>query len=224
MANKEDVVLLSGTTVEMQLTDGSWQLIPDITALGEVGEQAEPKEKTTLSDRIKKYGAGMRDAADKNLSGNYIPKQEVDDDDYAEYLLQQEFFTRARNEEEFNIRVNWPDGEVTGFLFKALGFSYADGTQEDWKMWNVNGKQNSRVIYQVDVTGTGTVTVGNTDQLTAAVVPSNVIDTGGVTWGSSDETKATVDANGLVTGVAAGVTTITAEVRGVVGTLEVTVS
>ena len=44
------------------------------------------------------------------------------------------------------------------------------------------------------------------------------------TWVSSDPAKATVSDSGLVTGVAAGTTTITATWRGVVDTLEVTVT
>jgi len=136
----EDVILVAGTVVEQQLPNGSWSKVPSITALGAVGEQAEPKEKTTLSDRIKKYGSGLRDAADKNIQGQYIPSQEMGDEYYDDYLLQQAFITRCRNQEEFNMRVTWPDGEVTGFLFKSLGFQYNEATQEDWKMFTINGK------------------------------------------------------------------------------------
>lgn len=222
----EDVILNAGTTVEHQLTDGTWKRIPKLTTLGAVGEQSDPKEKTTLEDKIKKYGSGLRDAADKNIQGNYIPVQQSGDEHYDDWLLQQEFITRCRNQEEFNMRVNWSDGEVTGFLFKALGFEYNDGNQEEWKMFTVNGKQNSRVIYDVTVSGTATVATAATTQLAATWVPSdvNVVNAGGVKWASSNEAIATVDANGLVTGVAAGTVIITAEVRGVVGSLEVTVS
>lgn len=222
----EDVILNAGTTVEHQLTDGTWKRIPKLTTLGAVGEQSDPKEKTTLEDKIKKYGSGLRDAADKNIQGNYIPVQQSGDEHYDDWLLQQEFITRCRNQEEFNMRVNWSDGEVTGFLFKALGFEYNDGNQEEWKMFTVNGKQNSRVIYDVTVAGTATVATAATTQLAATWVPSdvNVVNAGGVKWASSNEAIATVDANGLVTGVAAGTVIITAEVRGVVGSLEVTVS
>lgn len=224
--SKEDVVLNAGTTVEHQIADGSWKRIPKVTVLGAVGEQSDPKEKTTLEDTIKKYGSGLRDAPDKNMQGNYIPMQESGDEHYDDFVLQQEFITRCRNQEEFNVRVNWSDGEITGFLFKSLGFQFNEGGQEDWKMWTVNGKQNSRVIYGVTVTGTGTVTTGADVQLAAVWTPAdvNAARAGGVTWTSSDDTKATVDETGLVTGVAAGTVLVTAEVRGVVGSLEVVVS
>ena len=54
----------------------------------------------------------------------------------------------------------------------------------------------------------GRICVGESNQLIAEVRPSNAADTS-VTWSSSDESIATVDANGLVTGVAEGVATIT---------------
>ena len=52
------------------------------------------------------------------------------------------------------------------------------------------------------------VTVGKTTKITASVVPANASEKG-LTFKSNDETKATVDAQGVVTGVAEGNTTIT---------------
>lgn len=228
-----NVTLIAGTVVEMEkvseLGVSTWHEVPRLTEIGAVGEQSEPKEKTTLSDRIKKYDSGMRDAPDKNLKGQYVPEQPVGGQYADERTKQQDFITRCRNEEEFNIRVKWPDGDVNGFLFKSLGFEFDQGSQEDWKMFTVNGKQNSRVIYDLTVSGTATVTVAATTQLSVATVPADIQVNDGtgnstVRWLSSDPLKATVDDNGLVTGVAAGTTIITAEFRGVVGELKVTVS
>lgn len=222
----ENVILNAGTTVEHQIADGTWKRIPSVTVLGAVGEQSDPKEKTTLADTIKKYGSGLRDAPDKNMQGQYIPVQETGETYYDDFILQQEFITRCRNEEEFNVRVNWSDGEVTGFLFKALGFQFNDGNQEEWKMWTVNGKQNSRVIYKVAISGTATVAVAASTQLSVELTPAGLTPAGSgpIAWTSSDVTKATVDESGKVTGVVAGTVMITAEARGVVGVIEVTVS
>ena len=228
-----NVTLIAGTVVEMEkvseLGVSTWHEVPRLTEIGAVGEQSEPKEKTTLSDRIKKYDSGMRDAPDKNLKGQYVPEQPVGGQYADERTKQQDFITRCRNEEEFNIRVKWPDGDVNGFLFKSLGFEFDQGSQEDWKMFTVNGKQNSRVIYDLTVSGTATVAVAATTQLSVATVPADIQVNDGtgnstVRWLSSNPTKATVSNNGLVTGVAAGTTIITAEFRGVVGELKVTVS
>ena len=223
-----NVILIAGTVVEMQVNAG-WQEVPRLTEIGAVGEQSEPKEKTTLSDRIKKYDSGMRDAPDKNLKGQYVPLQQSGDQYFNEYTLQQAFIKRCRDEEEFNIRVKWPDGEVNGFLFKSLGFEWDAGNQEEWKMFTVNGKQNSRVVYDLTVTGTATVATAATTQLSVTTTPTGVVTNDGtgnstVRWLSSNPLKATVDNNGLVKGVAAGTTIITAEFRGVVGELKVTVS
>ena len=224
----KDVILIAGTTVEHETVTGgvsTWALAPRLTEIGAIGEQSEPKEKTTLSDFIKKYDSGMRDAPDKNLKGQYIPLQESTDVDYADYVLQQAFITRCRNEEEFNVRVNWPDGEVNGWKHKTLGFEWDQGTQEDWKMFTTNGKQNSRVVYNVAVTGTAAITGTATTQLSITTVPVDIDQAMGVVyWSSGDESIATVDTNGLVTGVASGTVNITAEFRGVTAILEITVS
>ncbi|KAG1650588.1 Ig-like virion protein [Nymphon striatum] len=53
------------------------------------------------------------------------------------------------------------------------------------------------------------ITVGNTQQVTATITPSNA-DNQTVTWSSNDTSIATIDINGLITAVAAGNTTITA--------------
>ena len=224
----KNVILIAGTTVEHEIVSGensSWALAPRLTEIGAVGEQSEPKEKTTLSDTIKKYDSGLRDAPDKNLKGQYVPVQVAEDEYYAEYLAQQIFITRVRNEEEFNIRINWPDGEVNGFLFKSLGFEWDQGAQADWKMFTTNGKQNSRVVYSVSVNGTLTVSTGSDTQLTIATVPADIDTTAGtVYWSSDDEAIATVDGTGLVTGVGTGTANITAEFRGVSATVAVVVS
>lgn len=54
----------------------------------------------------------------------------------------------------------------------------------------------------------GRVAVDGTAQLTASVRPSNVLDDS-VTWTTSDSSIATVDQNGLVTGISAGTVEIT---------------
>ncbi len=63
--------------------------------------------------------------------------------------------------------------------------------------------------------------VGETAQLTAAVVPEGTTD--GLVWSSADESVATVDANGLVTAVGPGRTVITAAAGSVSAECSVTV-
>ena len=70
----------------------------------------------------------------------------------------------------------------------------------------------------------GRIPVSGTTQLTASVRPSNANDTT-VTWSSSDETVATVDQNGLVTGISAGkaVITVTSNETGITNECAITV-
>ena len=70
----------------------------------------------------------------------------------------------------------------------------------------------------------GRIPVNGTTQLTAAVRPSNAADTS-VTWSSSDETVATVDQNGLVTGISAGkaVITVTSNQTGITNECAITI-
>ena len=60
----------------------------------------------------------------------------------------------------------------------------------------------------VELPATESVFVGKTVQLTATVKPDDATNKA-VSWSSSDETIATVDANGIVTGIAVGDATIT---------------
>lgn len=73
---------------------------------------------------------------------------------------------------------------------------------------------------------TQTIVVGATVQLTATTrdAANNVLTGRVITWGTSNQTKATVDANGLVTGVAAGTANITATSEGKSGAAQITVN
>src|SRR6218665_2006192 len=68
-------------------------------------------------------------------------------------------------------------------------------------------------VTSITVTSSSTaVAVGSTQQLTAAVLPEDAADKG-VTWSSSDISKATVNADGLVSGLTTGAVTITATAK-----------
>jgi uncharacterized protein YjdB len=69
---------------------------------------------------------------------------------------------------------------------------------------------------------TATVAVGNTLALPATLMPIGV--KAAVTWTSATTAKATVDANGVVTGVASGSSVITATAGGQSATCTVTVT
>ena len=78
----------------------------------------------------------------------------------------------------------------------------------DSKSYTINIARDA-AVESVSVSGEATVAAKSQITLTATVLPAEVSNKA-VTWSSSDETKATVDANGVVTGKAAGSVTITA--------------
>lgn len=84
----------------------------------------------------------------------------------------------------------------------------------------------SDLVKSITVTGKKALAVGDTATLKVTINPSKPYDAT-VTWLSSDEAIATVDETGLVTGIAAGVVTITATANDgseVTGTFEITIS
>lgn len=227
----ENTVLIAGTIFEMQLVDGTWQRIPRITQPGATGEQAEAKEKTVLEDDIKKYGSGMRDAPDKNLQGQYIPPQSAGDDYELDRVLQQAFIVRCRAEEQFPMRVTFPDLERCTIEFKALGYQINDATQEDWKLFTINGKQNSRpkwseapMMTGVTITGNTSMSTSDTQTVTVGTTPTDAYYLPGMVFESSDPAIATVTQAGLVTAVSTGDVDITVTLNGFDEKLSITVS
>lgn len=71
-----------------------------------------------------------------------------------------------------------------------------------------------------------TVTVGDTLRITATLYDAdgNVLSGRSVSWSSVDTTVATVDADGLVTGVAEGTTTVAATSEGISASASITVT
>lgn len=72
------------------------------------------------------------------------------------------------------------------------------------------------------ITGSNTVDVGNTIQLSIAKIPSNTTDTETISWSSSNTTVATVSSTGVVTPHDIGTVVITASCNGVTATHTVT--
>jgi uncharacterized protein YjdB len=97
--------------------------------------------------------------------------------------------------------------------------TYDNSIVEQWKVTVSD-------VYTLSLQETATVTVGNTTALTATVTgkAGATLSNASITWGSDDTTVATVNASGVVTGVKAGSTTITATYNGQSKTCTVTVS
>lgn len=68
----------------------------------------------------------------------------------------------------------------------------------------------NRYIDSVTVSGAVEMGVGDSQQLTATVLPENTTESKDFAWNTSDSAIATVDENGLVTAISSGTVTITA--------------
>ena len=100
-------------------------------------------------------------------------------------------------------------------------------TIDDWEGGSSASTVTPAPVSTVTVTpASPSVVAGATQQLTATTkdASNNVLTGRTVTWSSSNTAFATVDANGLVTAVAAGSATITATSEGKIGTSTITVT
>ena len=139
----DQATLAAGTIVRFStnLSTPSYTVIPGVSSVGAVGLQSEAKEKTVLADTNKKYGAGIQDAPDKSVKGQYFGSD----------ADQKSFLDACKAKTPMLIQVEYPDvpnggttGTVAEFEFQPLGFELDDVTAEDWMMFTVNGKQNSQ--------------------------------------------------------------------------------
>ena len=236
--SQEDVTLAAGTIIQ-HYENGEWKRIPRISSTGDSGSLAEAKEKTTLEDRIKRYGSGLRDGGDKNLKGQRIPEQSVGSEHYVDRALQEDFIDRCKNEDEMQLRIIFTDRERGTVTWKSLGYMVDDATSEDWKMFTVNGKQNSFMTWDtaplltsVALSGTASLAVGDAEQLSLVNTPADAFyAVNQDEYVSSDPSVVTVTKWGYMTAVAAGTATITVtrytgddETPSITDTLEVTVA
>lgn len=138
----DEATLAAGTVAKFATDLGTPVYDKSITgliSLGAIGEMAEAKDATVLADLVKKYGAGMKDAPDKALKGQFWA---LDADQIA-------FLAAAKATDSIMVEITFPipTGGTTGAIavmeFKLLGFELDDVTGEDWMMFTVNAKQNS---------------------------------------------------------------------------------
>ena len=138
----QEATLAAGTIVSYSLALDTpvWVVLEGTLSVGSVGFMAEAKERTTLADTNKKYGAGLQDAPDKTVKGQY----------YGSNTDQTAFLKAAEATQTILMQVQYPDkpnetgtGTIAEFEVATLGYELDDVTGEDWMMFTVNGKQNS---------------------------------------------------------------------------------
>ena len=136
MAGNVAAVLGAGSTFGFDVTGGTtFVLAEGIQSLGAIGDEAEAKDKTTISDTRKVYGAGIVDSPDMEISLIYLVKD----------ANQVSFIDACKARTPMNIEATWPNGTSGTFEFQPFGFSINETTAEGWIMASVKGKQNTEV-------------------------------------------------------------------------------
>lgn len=112
---------------------------------------------------------------------------------------------------------------VGGHAYQVKGF-LMENSDGHVKLYATEATQLPDAVESVAVTGAKTMTIGATQQLTAAITPATAPQD--VVWSSNAEGVATVSETGVVTAVATGKATITATAKdtSIVGSIEITVT
>lgn len=117
----------------------------------------------------------------------------------------------------FKGTARYDGGPAIAEAFVAIGVNGATVDATDVTF----GEDDANAVKQIALnTNTATVAVSGKTQLFAIVGPG----TGTITWTSATTAKATVDDNGVVTGVASGTSVITATANGLTASCTVTVT
>jgi uncharacterized protein YjdB len=143
----------------------------------------------------------------KTLTGESVPFSFTLANDEGQYAF---YFPKVQ------VAGDWPDGGNTDIIQVQLDITAAD--------------ESPTITRKVTVPATGisvapttvSVDVGDTTAITATLTPANATDH--VTWTSYDPTIATVDSDGVVTGVSAGTVNIVGKARAFTAASSVTVT
>lgn len=134
----KEAFLAAGTKFKADINgDGTLVVIPGITSVGATGDEVEAKDKTTMSDTRKVYGASLPDSPDKSVKGQF---RSTDADQIA-------FINAANAKESIDCEMEWPDGTTGTFTLQLLGFSLDEATAEDWQMFTIPSRQNTDVAW-----------------------------------------------------------------------------
>lgn len=137
MSNTDAVLANANVSFDISATlDGlSYTDCNGIDSIGAVGSMATPKDKTTISDTVKKYGTGMRDTPDKDIKGQY----------YAGDVDQQAIIDAAKSGKTVRMKAVWPQSD-TGVIVELalLGFQMDENSSEDWQTFTIKAKQSGQ--------------------------------------------------------------------------------
>ncbi|EQA5721786.1 Ig-like domain-containing protein [Cronobacter dublinensis] len=222
-----DNTKLFGRAIVLEVADGCADTLPQesewkaLAAGTSKGFDFSPNSVTSDADDTKGYVENIVTNADFTISFEGEVRRNDKLDQYGVGRLIKYFNTEIQAARQPTLWVRMEFGPVTFIGYMLINALSSDGGTNDIITFSTEFKVAAADTIQVidtddtvAVTGatvtpaTASLAVGATRQLTGTVLPSDATDKSG-TWTTSDATKATVSSTGLVTGVAAGTSTIT---------------
>ncbi len=222
-----DNTKLFGRAIVLEVADGCADTLPQesewkaLAAGTSKGFDFSPNSVTSDADDTKGYVENIVTNADFTISFEGEVRRNDKLDQYGVGRLIKYFNTEIQAAQQPTLWVRMEFGPVTFIGYMLINALSSDGGTNDIITFSTEFKVAAADTIQVidtddtvAVTGvtvtpaTASLAVGATRQLTGTVLPSDATDKSG-TWTTSDATKATVSSTGLVTGVAAGTSTIT---------------
>ncbi|MDI6405032.1 Ig-like domain-containing protein [Cronobacter malonaticus] len=222
-----DNTKLFGRAIVLEVADGCADTLPQesewkaLAAGISKGFDFSPNSVTSDADDTKGYVENIVTNADFTISFEGEVRRNDKLDQYGVGRLIKYFNTEIQAARQPTLWVRMEFGPVTFIGYMLINALSSDGGTNDIITFSTEFKVAAADTIQVidtddtvAVTGvtvtpaTASLAVGATRQLTGTVLPSDATDKSG-TWTTSDATKATVSSTGLVTGVAAGTSTIT---------------
>ncbi|WP_105693551.1 Ig-like domain-containing protein [Cronobacter dublinensis] len=222
-----DNTKLFGRAIVLEVADGCADTLPQesewkaLAAGTSKGFDFSPNSVTSDADDTKGYVENIVTNADFTISFEGEVRRNDKLDQYGVGRLIKYFNTEIQAARQPTLWVRMEFGPVTFIGYMLINALSSDGGTNDIITFSTEFKVASADTIQVidtddsvAVTGvtvtpaTASLAIGATRQLTGSVQPSDATDKSG-TWTTSDATKATVSSTGLVTGVAAGTSTIT---------------
>ncbi|KAB0812480.1 Ig-like domain-containing protein [Cronobacter sakazakii] len=222
-----DNTKLFGRAIVLEVADGCADTLPQesewkaLAAGTSKGFDFSPNSVTSDADDTKGYVENIVTNADFTISFEGEVRRNDKLDQYGVGRLIKYFNTEIQAARQPTLWVRMEFGPVTFIGYMLINALSSDGGTNDIITFSTEFKVAAAETIQVidtddtvAVTGvtvtpaTASLAVGATRQLTGTVLPSDATDKSG-TWTTSDATKATVSSTGLVTGVAAGTSTIT---------------
>lgn len=222
-----DNTKLFGRAIVLEVADGCADTVPQesewkaLAAGTSKGFDFSPNSVTSDADDTKGYVENIVTNADFTISFEGEVRRNDKLDQYGVGRLIKYFNTEIQAARQPTLWVRMEFGPITFQGYMLINALSSDGGTNDIITFSTEFKVAAADTIQVvdtddSVPATGvtvtpattSVVVGATRQLTGTVLPADATDKSG-TWTTSDATKATVSSTGLVTGVAAGTTTIT---------------